>query len=143
VPGLDDNDPNDLMRPDDDAPAAPQAIAAAPAEDVAAHAATSAARQLLDGPILADVVHLHAAVCASLAQQSHLPPSSAANNPSAAVEGDIEPQERRAVFVRTYQLGARLLAAAPALSGQLGGDVVDSSLDDATLPGHLYRCVHK
>ncbi|GIL72549.1 hypothetical protein Vretifemale_2893, partial [Volvox reticuliferus] len=139
-------DPDEERQQEEEAATRGEEASAAAA--TAAQARSSAARQLLDGDLLTDVVQLHAAVYGALAaaqQRSSLvvagedcgttPPASyirtgpLATFASRASAGDAVAVER--VFVRSYELGSELMAAV--------GYQLDSEIDNATELGHLFR----
>lgn len=123
------------------------AAAAAEGEATAAQASSGVARQLLDGELLKELVGLHARVYGALdaaAQPGGGDASVAAtgaDTTAGAIGGGSSGGSRpggaddgawvQSSFLRSYELGAELLAAA---AGQLGCGV-----DDATATGHLYR----
>ncbi|EFJ44763.1 hypothetical protein VOLCADRAFT_121252, partial [Volvox carteri f. nagariensis] len=137
----------DARRRGDDSAAA--AAAAQDAAATAAQARSSAARQLLDGDLLTDVVRLHAAVFGTLAAEEHLEVRQVA----AAMVGDragmdatgpgpVMPPGQMVplaaasaatedVFRRSYELGSELLAAVRYH--------VDVAVDDVTGSGHVFR----
>ncbi len=140
----------DLMRPDE--PPVQPAGAAGPEEEEAseAQAATAAARQLLDGPLLSDIVALHAAVFGALGLQKQ-------QQQGGGGLRQCDSQSVRAAFLQRYQLGAQLLAvlgpggpglgpAGPSgaqahpLEAAAGWDLaLGPEADAATATGHLFR----
>ncbi len=109
VAGLDDGP--DLMRPDDPTPSAAKPSSRADEggaeeeEASEAQSASAAARQLLDGEILADVVRLHGAVYRLL--DGGTAPAAAAGLPGAAGAAPgsyLEAERVRADFLHAYQV---------------------------------------
>lgn len=108
-----------------------------------AQAKSTAARQLLDGELLSDIVHMHAAVFNALAARIGGPEAAATGAAAGGmevVEGAVPAQ---ATFKLSYQLGTDMLAALgpgcaplPNLDLQV---LLGREVDDATSTGHLYR----
>ncbi|MEW5303413.1 MAG: hypothetical protein WDW36_006109 [Sanguina aurantia] len=92
-------------------------------------ARSSSARALLDGELLADLVHLHHTLFSNLSHHALASSSSAAAAAAAAVI-----TLPAASFVRCYELGMQLVGRSEGL--------LSASLDSVTMTGHLYRsCV--
>jgi midasin len=108
------------------------------AEASEAEAKTSAARQLLDGELLSEVVALHGRIFRALAAGST---QSTTQSTALTLAPAIAPAATRAAFTRAYDFGTQLLAGlgpGPAgMSPEAEGLTV--GLDEATLTGHLYR----
>lgn len=86
-----------------------------------AQAASTAARQLLDGPLLSDIVALHAAVFAALTPSSpaqHVQRASAGVPALAGQDLHCDVHALRAAFLQSYQMGAQVGAALCAESMQ-------------------------
>ncbi len=106
-----------------------------------------AARQLLDGEALEDIVRLHAAVFGTLADML------GAAHPAVGAQQHLGPAAAQHSFAMSYELGAELLESLGlrARDGGGNGGVADeqqgspalllqgAAVDDATLNGHLFR----
>lgn len=109
-------------------------------EDAAAsegQARSSAAKALLDGELLADIVRLHAATYTALAAAISRAGAAAtgAGVTAKLPEGLHTPVSTTDTFQLSYHLGTELLVA-------MGGGV-DVAVDEHTLTGHLYRLCHE
>ncbi|GLI68780.1 hypothetical protein VaNZ11_013272, partial [Volvox africanus] len=141
-------DPDEERQQEEEEEAAMHGGGASAEAATAAQARSSAARQLLDGDLLRDVVQLHAAVYGALAAAQKrsslvLAGDDCATSTSAFYNrtGQLATFASRAspvdavamegVFIRRYELGSELMAAV--------GYQLDAEVDNATELGHLFR----
>ena len=110
-----------------------------------------AARQLLDGEVLADIVRLHAAVFATLSPgPSPLYPHAPCTRPPVHAawadpqDASAQAGEVQQSFVLAYQLGAKLLHSLGSASAAEGRQPLllmeGAMVDEHALGAHLFRC---